>query len=472
MSDYLLSESIPDEGFYEDLARITRENRHSLPNLTEILDAVELTINQYKEELLYDLQGIQIEKLTAKVVVDPDSRDTIEITTSENPNRLSRILVPHCFESFIRISEDFETRRIERKPTLREMLACVAYSAINQERYVADAPNKLYIRNIEPEVIPAPPPPPKVQKPIVLASYPPAPEELGYLIFPNLADYLTPETLEEALTLDSRPYTTSDAREPFLGFSQAPPGLHHLTVEPRNELIDRDPISPWFYLQPSQVLVLELKSLRYTYRKLRWFEASPETTAYYQNLADTGALESALVTYFKSPTHEKPWYKSQYPWSLITQHIRPPHFLPNIQIEQLGKEVEGLKIQDSHQGDLMAFLAEFEFAFASYYASYEDLHLERWNQLLQVLCLSGLAGIASLGEQLPTVVDILMVQLNRLSDYNLVARLNIFETTQHWSQKLTKSGLSIAVEKGQELAASIENRKELLAEIRKSKETE
>jgi hypothetical protein len=451
---YLVADNLVDEGFFEDLAKIAQENYARKPTIAEVLDAIKLTLNQHAGEVLSDMQGVCIEKLTAQLFDDPEM-----IISSDNPSQLSQLLVTQCYESFIKLSEDFEGARVGRKPRLREILACVAYVSILRQKYLSDAPTELHIREIIPDLVPAPPAPPQEEKRIVLASYPPSPDDLGYIILPNLFDYLKAPDIEQGITLDLNRLFFDEAQQKFMGFYQVPPGTHYIAID-----LLEDEYNTWCYLQPRQILVLELKSAKRTYTELRFFEASPETTAHYQHLATTGALTEALLPYVQDLGRgEKPWYRSKYRWSLITQHIHPPQFPPTVQVEQLNAAIDSLKLQESHGTDLMAFLAELEFAFASGYVTYQDSHLDRWNQLLRVLCYSGIEGIAYLGEQLPQVIDIVMVQLQRtLSDY-LLSHNEIFDACERFSSDLIDSGIPLAQEKGQELAACIQDQKDWLA---------
>jgi hypothetical protein len=218
------------------------------------------------------------------------------------------------------------------------------------------------------------------------------------------------------------------------------------------------------YLQPREILVLEFKSAKRTYTELGLFEANSETTAHYQHLAATGALEQALLPYTKKLARgEQPWFRSEYPWSLITQHIRPPQFPPSVHLESLKTGIDNLTLQQSHGGDLISFLAEFEFAFASGYFTSKNTYTDRWNQLLQVLCRSSFEGIAYLGEQLPQIVDIIMVQLQMILRKYLSSHDEVFEACKRFSSELINSEIPIAVEKGQELAACVEDKKEWVA---------
>lgn len=442
-----------DEHFFQRLAKVAQENNQPLPTIAEVLDSIKLTLNQHASELLSDMQGVHIQRLVAQLYDYPE-----EIRSSNSPNQLSQLLVPECYESFAESGEMYEGT-FERKPRLWEILACVAFVSVNKENYLSDAPAELLFKEITPDLVPAPPPPPLPEKPIVLASYPPNPEDLGYIILLNLFDYLRPPDLERGIDLDFDPFFYDETSEKFLGFCLVPPGTHTVNVS----FLDRSNTT-WCYLQPRQVLVLELKSAKRTYTKLRFFEANPETTAHYQNLATTGALELALLPYVKYKIEEKPWYRSQYPWSLITQHIRPPQIPPTVQIEQLGTAVDNLKLQQSHGGDLMTFLAEFEFTFISGYLTFEYSHMYRWNQLLQVLCYSGEEGIAYLGERLPEVIDIVMVQLQKTLNNYIHSHSEVFDACEYLIDDLVKSAIPIAVEKGQELAACIESKKEWIAE--------
>ncbi len=476
---YFNHEVYADERFFRRLAKVAREHNQPLPTLSEVLDTIKLTLNQYAEELLSDLQGVRVEKLVAQLYEYPEP-----ISSSDSPSQLSQLLVPECCQSFAERSESYELDH-NRKLMLTEILTCVAYVSISREEYLSDAPAKLYIDEIIPDLVPAPPPAPKPEKPIILASYPPTPDDLGYIILLNLFDYLRPSDIEKGILLNLNPFHYDETPEKFLGFCQVPPGTHSVEVRLLDEYH-----TTWCYLQPRQVLVLELKSAKRSYRELRFFEANLETTAHYQNLATTGALSQAVLPYIQDLTGEEPWYRSKYRWSLITQHIRPPQFPPTLQIEQLGTTGDNweflefddeddvdfgsdderikpeasvelmLKLPESHGGDLMAFLAEFEFAFASGKTTFEDLHTDRWNQLLQVLCYSGQEGIAYLGERLPEVIDIVMVQIQRVLISYLHSHREIFDACQYLSDDLVKSAIPIAVEKGQELADCVEDKKQ------------
>jgi hypothetical protein len=453
MSDFNCEFDGSDENFFKKLAKVAQEHNQPLPTIVEVLDAIKLTLNQYAGELLSDMQGVRIERLVAQLYRYPEA-----ISSSDSPSQLSQLLVPECYESFANTNERCELD-YERKLRLREILACVAYVSILREEYLSDAPARLNIDEITPDLVPAPPAPPKEEKPIVLASYPPDPDDLGYIILPNIFDYLIPSRIEDGIGFDLSRFFYDQAQQKFMGFCQVPPGTHYVAMDWL-----KDESNIWCYLQPRQILVLELKSAKRTYTELRFFEASPETTAHYQHLATTGALTQALLPYVQNIGRgETPWYRSKYPWSLITQHIHPPQIPPTVQVEQLNVAMDNLKLQESHGTDLMAFLAELEFAFASGYVSYQDSHLDRWNQLLRVLCYSGIEGIAYLGEQLPQVIDIVMVQLQgTLSEY-LLSHNEIFDACEGFSSDLIDSGIPIAQEKGQELAACIQDLKDRIA---------
>lgn len=188
----------------------------------------------------------------------------------------------------------------------------------------------------------------------------------------------------------------------FRGFRTVPVGLHYVSVKSGEHHTGF-----WCWMRPKQAIVKI-----FDYEK-GFLDADPGSATHYTNLALSGAMDHALIQY----PHEKfgPWYG-------LIHHIDPTEFPPRIHSEDAGEGSRLDKVlQNTHQGDYVLLLAEFQFAFARWLVSLDtattdDAAHERWRHLLLAAYNAGEDRIRESGALFPDLVDALLQQFPLLPD--------------------------------------------------------
>lgn len=251
----------------------------------------------------------------------------------------------------------------------------------------------------------------------------------------------------------------SDIEGGFRGFQLVPAGVHYASVK-----VDGEHKGFWCYLQPNEAIVKIFNS------SLQQFEDDePETTARYQQLALGGAMSQTLIVY-----DHNCWTI----WEQLTNHINPADFPPTLHQEESINPPDNLRSEeladwmgkqqktrfeqalfDTHDGDINAFLAEFQFAFIRWFIDERDIEaLNRWRHLLQALYNAGDRGISKAPALFVKSIDLLMLQFDCLDDDIFTPDSFIISQATYLAEDMIDSEIEEVAEKGCEFANYLEER--------------
>lgn len=234
----------------------------------------------------------------------------------------------------------------------------------------------------------------------------------------------------------------------FRGFGMVPPAAwHYVGVK-----AGAAHVGFWCYLRPQEAVV---KVFDYESRKFE--DADEETQAQYAQLALSGAMGPALITY--PHTYFGPWYG-------LVGHIPYENFPPQIHAEDAGEGSRFHKaLHGTHGGDNGAFLAEFQYAFASWYVSLsadeaDEAAFERWRHLVLAAYNAGEDAIVGSGDLFPNLVECLQRQFDVMGD-DWFGPDSAFLSRQagYMAEDMIDSGVPELAEKGEEFAAYLKKRK-------------
>lgn len=253
-------------------------------------------------------------------------------------------------------------------------------------------------------------------------------------------------------------------KEGFLGFQLVPLGLHLVSVGPAG-IAGRF----WGYMEPNRVIVRAFDSHQGGLEPV-----PPETKARYQQLALSGEIAEFLEPY----DHRfNQWTR----WQKMTNYIDRRHFPPILHEEDVAWKdwmqqhhtysfVDAL--EGTHSGNQLALLEEFQFAFASWKTFRENpIGIRRWCHLLQAIYKASDSDVAKTPDLFCRLVDILLVQFSCLLDeefqpdavfyggYLSEDKVDPVSGAANLIQVMSNSGIEYVAEKGQELAAYINQRK-------------
>jgi len=250
--------------------------------------------------------------------------------------------------------------------------------------------------------------------------------------------------------------------EDFKGFREVPPGAHYLSVKTETGYA-----SFWCYLKPQQTIVKFFDSYTQEFQ-----DYDLEDAAYYQELASWGAMDEELRVYKT---------KGSITWLLLTNDIKSSHFpvtlhpvppLPPQDTRSTESAQAGTQSQnksefekvlfDTHGGDEVAFLTEFQFAFASWFFSEldnEDIAaLNRWGYLVEAVCNAGISNLAKAPTTIATLVGNLRTQLDSVDDSLLNSEEPIVSLIGDLAAELVNCDIESFVKEGQQLKSFLKQR--------------
>lgn len=244
----------------------------------------------------------------------------------------------------------------------------------------------------------------------------------------------------------------------FRGFQAVPAGVHYVSV-----LADGEPVGFWCHLTTGEALVRRFDETQGTF-----VEDDPATTAQYQQLATSGAMNAAL---------QRADPQSAAAWQRLTTHIGPHPFPPALHEESPMQPPEGLEPDAlaawmgsqhksrfeqalaGHGGQPEALLAEFQFAFARWLADQEDKSaLARWRHLLQAIYNAGERGIEQAPTLFPPLIKTLQAQLDLLPDSYLAPGTFITQGAGYLAEDLIDVEIDGLTEVGHHWAAYLARR--------------
>lgn len=247
----------------------------------------------------------------------------------------------------------------------------------------------------------------------------------------------------------------------FRGFQMIPEGIHYISILAGD-------VRPgfWLILPPNEVVVKVFDST-----ELQFVDDNAESEEQYRELAFSGAMAKALVRY---PQEE--WLD----WWNLTRHINVGGSLPqlhqeipremplNLSPSELAEWMEKkhksrfeMALEESHQGNESAFLAEFQFAFVRWLVTAEEQEdqkaFSRWQHLLLAIYNAGEGTIAQHPELFCNLIDTLLAEFLYLPDSLLTPESFVLENAKYLAEDMIDTEIPNLVEKGQEFSVWLES---------------
>ncbi|NEO82987.1 MAG: AAR2 pre-mRNA splicing protein [Spirulina sp. SIO3F2] len=254
--------------------------------------------------------------------------------------------------------------------------------------------------------------------------------DLGWIVLRDIP--------KEQARLDNAVYPIQGG---FRGFDCVPAGPHYVGVVDQGQQYGF-----WCYLDILDVVVKVFDSTRKVF-----VDDQPESTERYASLAMSGAMGNAL----RSP-HPQAFET----WSKLTNHISEDDFPPTLYPapgQTANRFVQAFS--EVHGGDVDAFLAEFQFAFASWYTNPANSEpLKRWAHLLQSVYNAGERNMASNPELFAPLVDTMLTQFTLIRDEEFSPQSAIGFGVNYLTEDLIDTEIPSLVEKGKALESYLASR--------------
>ena len=233
----------------------------------------------------------------------------------------------------------------------------------------------------------------------------------------------------------------------FRGFGMVPPAAwHYVSVKARTHHVGF-----WCYLQPKQAIVKI-----FDYETQQFEDADPDTQAQYADMALSGAMGPALKAY--PETNFGAWYG-------LVRHIPRENFPPQLHVEDSGSGSRFHKaLHGTHGGDKAAFLAEFQYAFVSWYVSLpsaapDEAAFERWRALVLAAYNAGEDAIRESGELFSELIECMLRQFAVMGDKWFAADSFIVSSQANYMvEDMMDCGVPEIAEKGAAFRAYIQKR--------------
>lgn len=206
----------------------------------------------------------------------------------------------------------------------------------------------------------------------------------------------------------------------FRGFAMVPPGVHYINVR-RNGVMQA---GFWCAVPDSGVVIRVFDHDTGSFK-----DDSPENVKTYTELARAGAMNKSLIPVLaRSPVDAEAW-------TSLTRHLAWQAFPPALHDEQpmvppaldegkdLGEWFEKRfksrfeqAFLGTHEGDINAFLAEFEYAYLQMVARNDEVAGKRWRHLLMASFNAGEHVMRASPDVFPPLVDVIVTQLIYMPD--------------------------------------------------------
>ncbi len=239
----------------------------------------------------------------------------------------------------------------------------------------------------------------------------------------------------------------------FRGFALVPPGAHHVSVKDDGKMV----AGTWIFAPSGDAVVRVYDS---TLQQL--LPDTPENDLNYRDLALGGAMNKALIPVMLRDEE----FATR--WGSIVSHIKADAFPPAFHNESPinpppgveGPALEGFfsttfksRIEQAflgtHGGNVPAFLAEFEFAFASSLVGPDnEVAWARWRHLLQAIYNAGDRFMSAHPDLFIPLVDIIIAQFQYLPRDAFTTASVVSHGIQYLAEDLIDTGIAPLVEKG------------------------
>ncbi len=239
----------------------------------------------------------------------------------------------------------------------------------------------------------------------------------------------------------------------FRGFALVPPGAHYVSIKDEGKMV----AGTWVFAPPGDAVVRVYDP---TLHQL--LPDTPENDLNYRDLALGGAMNKALIPVMLRDEE----FATR--WGSIVSHIKAEAFPPALHDESPinpppgaeGPALEGFFISTfksrieqaflgTHGGNVPAFLAEFEFAFASSLVGPDnEVAWARWRHLLQAIYNAGDRFMTAHPELFIPLVDVIIAQLQYLPEDAFSPESAVSHGAHYLAEDLVDTGIAALVEKG------------------------
>ncbi len=239
----------------------------------------------------------------------------------------------------------------------------------------------------------------------------------------------------------------------FRGFALVPPGAHFLSVKDDGKMV----AGTWVFAPPEDTVVRVYDATSH-----QLVPDTPENDLNYRDLALGGAMNKALIPVMLRDEE----FATR--WGTIVSHIKAEAFPPALRNESPVNPPEGAdgpaleaffsttfksRIEQAflgtHQGNVQSFLAEFEFAFASWLVEpTNDVAGTRWRHLLQAIYNAGDRFMTAHPDLFIPLVDIIIAQLGYLGEDAFTPESATAHGAKYLAEDLVDTGIVALVEKG------------------------
>ncbi len=234
----------------------------------------------------------------------------------------------------------------------------------------------------------------------------------------------------------------------FRGFGAVPPSMWHYVGVKSGE----HHVGFWCYLKPQEAIVKV-----FDYETQQFKDADADSQARYSQLALSGAMGPALAPYPQANLAT---------WPGLVKHIPAENFPPQLHTEDSGSGSRFAKaLQGTHGGDNAAFLAEFQYAFASWYvslpsATVDEAAFARWRRLVLAAYNAGEDTMVEAGDLFPKLIDTLLSQFGVMGDkWFESGSFLVSGQAGYMAGDMQDTGIPELVEKGKAFSAYIKKRK-------------
>ena len=242
----------------------------------------------------------------------------------------------------------------------------------------------------------------------------------------------------------------------FRGFQNVPSGVHYVSV-----LADEKQCGEWLYIQDADQVVIRV----FNSDQLCFEDDDPESAADFKELALSGAMNKALITY-PMQNHAQ--------WIALTSYIGigaeqfPPILHTNLSADDpiavgLSSKNRFEKVfVNNHTENMQSFLAEFQFAFLLFSIHNEgeakDKGFERWKHLVLATYNAGERTICQWPDLFVKLTSILMAQLKLLPDDMFTSDSFLCVQAKYLAEDMQDSGIKEAVTQGKAFRAYMQQR--------------
>jgi hypothetical protein len=265
---------------------------------------------------------------------------------------------------------------------------------------------------------------------------------LGYIILRDIP--------KKAAQLDLSVY---EVKGGFRGFALVPPGLHYVSIEVKEQMIE----GFWCYLRPNDAVIKV-----FDYENEIFTDPDCESEERYKIMALSGAMNHALIPVMqRTPRMTNKWQKlvshiKEDNFPLKLNHETPMQPPLDLSAEELSKyylEKHKSRFElafiETHKADVDSFLAEIQLAFVQAFVQENTMAKERWQHLILSIYNVGERSIKDHEDLFPPLVDLIINQFDCLPDLRFSPQDILIDGSSNLIEDMNDTGLEKLIEKAQ-----------------------